>query len=213
MIATRNDSLYMNNINDQIYPTTILPGIYSFCPYLETLLPSIHLKKNPIQPKKSGNDIFENIMINPMELGFVPKTEWNRKTFSLIELKKNYFTKRKGVSSKFEYKLYNSLLITRKYPDLYNFIGTIWVSSSIMKIDSNIFGNLLGIHCVQGGLFHKQGNFIRNGFNNVILSCFPNLIQNPLCKDVDDHNIRLFFDQFQRFSRDKEFVVIDDLRI
>ena len=99
--------------------------------------------------------------------------------------------RRNGGARQFEYKLYNALCITKKHPETYKFIGAKWITNSIMKIDSQIFGNLLGIRAVQGGLFHKQGNFSRHGFTHVFRNSlsereksefFYNLVENNTAK-------------------------------
>lgn len=88
-----------------------------------------------------------------------------------------------------------------------------WIGPTLMKINSQTFAALLGIHAIQGGLFHKQGNFSRHGFQQIQKSS-PHAMQLNLdLRDVDDYNIRLFTDQFNRFSRDTEFVITDQLTI
>ena len=120
---------------------------------------------------------------------------------SLNDLRDMYFTRRNGAARQFDFKLYNALCITMKHPDAYKFVGAIWVTQTVMKINSQIFANLLGIHSIQGGLFHKQGNFSRHGFMHVYKQSTMNLQKNPLCDDVDDYNVRLFTDRMNRFSR------------
>lgn len=112
-----------------------------------------------------------------------------------------YFTRRNGAARQFDFKLYNALCITSKYPEAYEHVGAIWITQTVMKINSQAFANLLGIHAVQGGLFHKQGNFSRHGFQNIPGSshCIPE------CEDVDDYNVRLFTDRLNRFVRGGEF--------
>lgn len=112
-----------------------------------------------------------------------------------------YFTRRNGAAQQFNFKLYNALCITMKYPEAYKYVGAIWVTQTIMKINSHIFANLLGIHAVQGGLFHKQGNFSRHGFTHVYKQSTMNLQKCPLCDDVDDYNVRLLQDRMNRFCR------------
>lgn len=86
-----------------------------------------------------------------------------------------------------------------------------WVSSNIIKIHSDIFAYLLGIHAVQGGLFHKQGNFNRHGFSPILKQSNPALDIDPNCSDVDDYTVRLFTDSYNRFTRDSDFTFIDNL--
>ena len=113
--------------------------------------------------------------------------------------------KRNGYARLFPFKLYHALLITKAFPDAYTFTGVKWVSDQIMKVNGNVFAQLLGIHWVSGGLFHKQGNFSRHKFEQVFLKDHPELIGNPDIADVDDLTIMLFVDQKHRFSRDQEY--------
>ena len=120
---------------------------------------------------------------------------------SLWELRQMYFTRRNGAARQFDFKLYNALCITNRYPEAYDHVGAIWVTPTVMKIKAPAFAHLLGIHAVQGGLFHKQGNFSRHGFQNI-----PGAVHRiPECADVDDYNVRLFTDRLNRFVRGGEF--------
>jgi len=146
-----------------------------------------------------------------VELGFIPHSNWTKQIIPLSRLKKIYFQKRKGFARRFDYKLYNALLITKNNPPMFQIIGAMWVTNDIMKIHSEIFASLIGISTVQGGLFHKQGNFTRHGFVHIFKKSLGDNESNPDLIDVDDHIVRLFADRFRRFSRDKEYVVIEDI--
>jgi hypothetical protein len=78
-----------------------------------------------------------------------------------------------------------------------------------MKIHAKIFANLLGIHAVQGGLFHKQGNFSRHGFVQVPRYSPAALSLNLDLRDVDDFTIRLYTDGRNRMSRDAEMIITE----
>jgi hypothetical protein len=124
---------------------------------------------------------------------------------SLWELRQMYFTRRSGVGRQFDFKLFNALCITAKYPSAYEFVGAVWISPNVMKIHAQPFANLLGIHTVQGGLFHKQGNFSRYGFSHIFRHVAPDFALSPDCDDVDDYNVRLYTDKSNRFFREREF--------
>jgi hypothetical protein len=143
------------------------------------------------------------------ELGFVPRSEWPPQVFALWDLRQMYFTRRNGPGRRFDFKLYNALCITKMFPSAYYFIGAIWLSQMVMKIHSHTFAHLLGIHAVQGGLFHKQGNFSRHGFQQVPKASHAAARINVDLCDVDDYSVRLFTDQSNRFSRDSEFIITD----
>jgi len=180
-----------------------LPRILSLCPELENVNILFHCLKNNYLKK----------MINPSRMGFIPKSCWLNEEISIEDLRRDYFLKRKGSFRRFDYKLYNALQITKCYADTYEVIGVQWINKNIMKIDSRIFGSLLGIHFVQGGLFHKQGNLCRHKFVHIYKSQVMNMEDNHLCDDVDDHIVRLFYDELNRFSIDKDYVTIDDINV
>jgi hypothetical protein len=122
---------------------------------------------------------------------------------SLSELRLMYFTRRNGFSRQFEFKLHNALRVTMKYPKAYEYVGAIWISPSVTKVNACAFANLLGIQTVQGALFHKQGNFSRHGFTHLLRQSSPEFASSPDCDDVDDYNVRLYTDRSQRFLRDR----------
>ena len=122
-----------------------------------------------------------------------------------------YFMRRNGFSRQFDFKLYNALCITKKYPSSYLYVGAKWITNNVMKINAQVFASLLGIHTIQGGLFHKQGNFSRHGFQHIFKQSSPLFSELPDCEEVDDYNVRLFVDQLNRFSKDREFIYNPDL--
>lgn len=122
-----------------------------------------------------------------------------------------YFTRRNGTGRRFDFKLYNALCITKVFPNAYPFVGTLWISATVMKIHSQSFAHLLGIHAIQGGLFHKQGNFSRHGFQQLLKQNASTLAPGYDFRDVDDYSVRLYVDNYNRFSRDTEFVNTDAL--
>lgn len=102
-------------------------------------------------------------------------------------------------------KLYHALLITKAFPDAYQYTGVKWVSNDVFKVNGNVFAKLLGITQTNGGLFHKQGNLPRHKFMQVYRQNRPELAKNPDIKDVDDISILLFYDSENRFSMTKEY--------
>ena len=171
--------------------------------------PPLHIptpQSPPMQPLYITFDPNAQI-IKPKELGFVPACEWTSQVFSLTELRNNFFTRRNGIGRVFPIKLYHALLITKAYPESYYFTGVIWITNDVFKVNAQIFANLLGIHSVQGGLFHKQGNFTRHQYSQVMIQSSREFQALPECQDVDDFNIRLFNDPQNRFTRDTEYKV------
>jgi hypothetical protein len=181
-------------------PIVRLPDIYTTCPELIQFKPFLDCSSS----KRSLNFDPNDHILRPVDLGFLPKSEWMPDQLSLWDLRQMYFTRRNGIARQFEYKLYNALLITSAFPESYEFVGAIWVNERVMKIHAAAFANLLGIHAVQGGLFHKQGNFSRHAFHHVFKISSPELAKMPECAEVDDYQIRLYTDQLGRFVRGVE---------
>jgi hypothetical protein len=177
-----------------------LPDIYTTCPELIHFKPAFEGSLPGTKPAFDPN----NAILRPVDLGFLPKTEWMPDQLSLWDLRQMYFTRRNGVARQFEYKLYNALLITSAFPEAYEFVGAVWVNDQIMKIHARSFASLLGIHTVQGGLFHKQGNFSRHGFHHLFKMGSAELTKMPECAEVDDYQIRLYTDGLGRFIRGVE---------
>lgn len=146
-----------------------------------------------------------NKLTHRKALKFVPESEWKSQACSLMELRSNFFTRRNGIGRVFPIKLYHALLITKAFPDAYYFTGVIWITNTVFKVNASLFASLLGIHSVQGGLFHKQGNFSRHKYSQVMIQSSPEFAAMPECSDVDDFYVRLFTDPQGRFTRDTEY--------
>jgi hypothetical protein len=175
-------------------PPPRLPDIYTTCPELAHLRPALGA------PKAGAFDPADAVL-RPLDLGFLPRADWTSAHLSLWDLRQMYFTRRNGLARQFEYKLHNALCITAAFPAAYEFVGAVWVCDRLMKISAAAFANLLGIHTVQGGLFHKQGNFSRHGFEHVFKVSSAELAKMPECAEVDDYQVRLYTDRMNRFVR------------
>ncbi|KAH0788993.1 hypothetical protein GPJ56_007069 [Histomonas meleagridis] len=108
-----------------------------------------------------------SIIISPTEMGFVPSGFWNSNTETFGNLVNNYFHKKNNSNCRFPHKLYNALTLVDKKPELWPFVGVKWINDTVFKVDKYIFGRLLGITAVDGGLFHSQGNFPSHGFQEI----------------------------------------------
>jgi hypothetical protein len=179
-------------------PPVRFPDIYTTCPELA------RFRHTFASPKPHTEFDPSDSILRPIDLGFLPKSEWTASQFSLWDLRKMYFTRRNGIARQFEFKLYNALCITTAFPAAYEFVGAVWVCDRVMKIQASAFANLLGIHTVQGGLFHKQGNFSRHGFDHIFKSSSMELAKMPECEEVDDYQVRLYTDRLNRFVRGSE---------
>jgi hypothetical protein len=167
-----------------------LPDIYRTCPELAHFRPALEAPARPSAGFDPGDAILRLV-----DLGFLPKAEWTPDQVSLRDLRQMYFTRRNGIARQFEYKLDNALAIASAFPAAYEFVGATWVSDRLMKINAHGFAGLLGIRTVQGGLFHKQGNFSRHGLHHVFKMGGAELAKMPECAEVDDYQVRLYTDR------------------
>jgi hypothetical protein len=114
------------------------------------------------------NALWSSVVIDPVALHFLPESGWSQQMFSLQTLRDDYFGRKNNVNRRFEHKLWNALRITSAFPNMLKLIGVVWVTDSVIKVYKYPFAKLLNIPAIDGGLFHKQGNFTRHGF--VVLS-------------------------------------------
>lgn len=139
--------------------------------------------------------------IDPVALGFIPKSSWTTKSLSLESLHESYFGRKNNVNRRFEHKLWNALRITSAHPNLIQNVGVCWVSTKIIKVYKQAFAKLLKIRVVDGGLFHKQGNFTRHGF--VICNETKAMAEVPdgYLADVDNRNVVLIYHKDNAFNQ------------
>lgn len=143
----------------------------------------------------------KELIIDPKALGFVPKKEWTGDVYTLYSIQERYFKRRNGNLRRFDVKLCNALLITSRLPQTFPVVGVMWLTENIIKVDARKFAQFLGITVVQGGLFHKQGNFVRHNFTQVLVGEREELQDDPRCADVDNYNIRLFVHNSGQYAR------------
>jgi hypothetical protein len=108
--------------------------------------------------------LYTSDVIDPVALHFLPENGWSRQIVSLHSLHDDYFGRKNNVNRRFEYKLWNALRLTTVFPNMTKLVGVVWVTESIIKVYKQTFAKLLNIAAIDGGLFHKQGNFTRHGF-------------------------------------------------
>lgn len=124
-------------------------------------------------------------------------------------MKKKYFLLDHGAARQFDFKLHNALCITKEYPKSYSFIGVIWVSECVFKVDSRVFGELIGHdpkHLIQSG-----GLFDRHHFFQMFKTGSPEFVNQRDFGDVDDVVVKLYYDKMCRFSRDKKYHQADSV--
>lgn len=104
------------------------------------------------------------LTLNPHKLGFAPASYWPDEEYTFGDIVEDFFRRKNHPNSRFSHKVYNALQISEKVPHLRKFIGLSWLSNTVMRVENNIFGRLIGITSIAGGLFHRQGNFTSHGF-------------------------------------------------
>jgi hypothetical protein len=86
-------------------------------------------------------------------------------------------------------------------PSLFSLIGVRWVADRIFLVDKFIFGRLLGINAIDGGLFHRQGNFPSHGFAELAGGELEQVSQRLGLTDVDQDRVRLLYHKGNMFSK------------
>lgn len=145
---------------------------------------------NQIHTSPSVN--FDEVLIDPIEIGFLPKGYWRPGSQNLNFLKSNYFQRRPTRTITFDLKLWNSLRITRKFPNLYSEIGVLWITPQIFKVNKGIFGKFVNIRHPTSSLYNSSGCFSTHGFEEVRMSSISELVSSSSIFDVDEINVRLY---------------------
>lgn len=139
-------------------------------------------------------------MIDPAALGFVPTESWTSKAVSMQYLTENYFARKNNVNRRFEHKLWNALRITTAFPNLIKIVGVMWVSHNVIKVYKHVFARLLNINSIEGGLFHKQGNFTRHGFILITEPSARETLSPDVLMDVDFKDVVLITHKQDAFT-------------
>lgn len=163
---------------------------------------------NPINTEKSNKPDDESvnffngkkIMINPKELGFLPKYFWKNLELELGQIIDQFFKIRSTKRLRFEYKLWNALAITKVYPDLYDVIGVLWVSEVIIKVNRTIFGSLIKVASPAAALFNHSGSFATHGFLEISLRQVKGYVPENVVDDVDESIVRLYIHSTNSFT-------------
>lgn len=135
-------------------------------------IPSNQPQISPPEPG-SEDEMFQKLCndksfkINPVQLGFIPSKFWPNENIAFGDIVADFFMRKNNVNCRFSHKLYNAIQIGKLIPNMKPYVGVEWVSSSILKVNKNQFARLLGIHSIDGSLFHQQGNFSTHGFFEV----------------------------------------------
>jgi len=168
--------------------------------------------QNFLNENESNNNLWQET-ISPLNLGFIPHSNWvSSKPMTISSLHETYFSKKNSVSRRFEHKLWNALKITTSFPNLVKVIGVTWLNNRTIKVYKHPFARLLNISCVDGGLFHKQGNFTRHGFVEMAELDARNELTQEQMADVDFRDVHLIYHQNGEFTTDSTEVTICSCR-
>jgi hypothetical protein len=148
-----------------------------------------------------GSALWASEVLDPTALRFVPETSWTSQTVSLQTLHCDYFGRKNNVNRRFEHKLWNALQITAAFPNMLKIVGVVWVSDFVIKVYKYAFAKLLNISAVDGGLFHKQGNFTRHGFVTLSDAEARAKVLPEHLVDVDFRDVLLIWHQHAQFTR------------
>lgn len=140
-------------------------------------------------------------VFSPQALGFLPSNYWINLDNTFGDLVTKFFQRKNNANCRFPHKLYNALAIVDANPDMYNYLGVRWVTDKLFKVDKLLFGRVLGISSIDGGLFHHQGNFPSHGFAEVSADELEQLKTQYSLPDVDMDRVRLMYHRAGMFHR------------
>jgi hypothetical protein len=141
------------------------------------------------------------LVCHPVSDGFLPTKFWLDTRYTFGEIVQTFFQRKSNVSCRFPHKLYNALTLVDKDPKYYDFIGVQWITDRIFKVDKFIFGRLLGLTAIDGGLFHHQGNFPTHGFIELSSAEADALRETCDLSELDLDRVRLLFNPTNAFYR------------
>ncbi|KAH0793847.1 hypothetical protein GPJ56_002269 [Histomonas meleagridis] len=167
-----NNNLTNNNENETNISLVALCGVRNS---VGTSLPRFQICK-PMAERSFDEVVNDGLVtINPIELGFIPKTMWENEYMSFGSVVSSFFRKRNSSQTKFTYKLYNALKLSEKMPEFIPHVGIEWATDTIIRVHREAFARLLGVKTIEGSLFHQQGNFPSHGFTELSFRDSDNL--------------------------------------
>ena len=142
-----------------------------------------------------------NLVFSPRKLGFLPANYWIAEENTFGSLVTQFFQKKNNSNCRFPHKLYNGLVLVEANPEMYPLVGLKWITDTVFKVDKYIFGRLLGITSINGGLVHSQGNFPSHGFKELNNEEVMALKMKYSLKDVDMDRVLLMKQSSGMFSK------------
>jgi hypothetical protein len=143
-----------------------------------------------------------SLSFSPHELGFLPSNYWLPEDTTFADFVTKFMQRKNNANCRFPHKLYNALSLVEHTPSFFHLLGVQWVTDRVFKVDKAIFGRVLGIMAVDGGLFHRQGNFPSHGFAELTGSEVERLKALYPLADVDQDRVRLCYHKGDSFAKD-----------
>lgn len=172
-----NDSNVLQNFSNNSFDTKAEPDSSNNSPSTSSLAYAL-TDTDSVNDTDSVTDIskkssskmsiktnLQEITIDPNKLGFLPRDYWIQSgILTLDDLKRDFFRARSSKSLRFEFKLWNALAITKRYPSLFMEIGVKWVAHVLIMVHRDVFGKLLNVSRPSAALFSSCGAFMTHGF-------------------------------------------------
>lgn len=169
-------------------------------------IPSNHPRAPPPE-EGSEDERFYNacsdktFVLNPCSMGFIPSKYWPDENIPFGDIVADFFQRKNNVNCRFSHKLFNAIQISKNFPDLKFFSGVEWLGSKVLKVNKNQFARLLGIHSIDGSLFHQQGNFTTHGFVEISEEEASKIVGEDIGR-IDFDKVKLLIHQNGVFVRD-----------
>jgi hypothetical protein len=130
--------------------------------------------------------------VDPVALGFIPSDRWSAGEVLLETIMTKFFRARSTRLLRFEHKLWNALVLTRSDSALYPFIGVIWLTRRIIKVNCDVFWHFINVTRPASALCSMQGSFATHGFQEISLRHVAGMMTADQISDVDESTVRLF---------------------
>jgi hypothetical protein len=104
------------------------------------------------------------LLVNPGELGLAPAGSWTDNEIHFAQIVTDFFKASHIANSRFPHKLFNALVLGESDPTYKELAGVAWATDTILRVNKIVFANLLGVHSIDGSLFHQHGHFPTHRF-------------------------------------------------
>lgn len=151
----------------------------------------------------------KTLILNPYQLKLEPICYWeeHQNDFTFNELVNSFFRINKNRFTKFIYKLYDMLLITKKIPTLKGLIGVNWITDKIFSVNISSISSMLNLVSAKAyfTLFGENQTFHSHGFCEVTPDNYQKAGLGSFPK-IQDHDTKFLFHIYYMFV-DKELTL------